>query len=67
MGRGRGSDVTKGGITGDLEALNDAGFGAAMMFSLADVCTPWAGRIVNSPTPEVIAPLAPARDATPRR
>ena len=64
---GMGSNMTKEGITDDLEALNDAGFGAAMLFCLADVCTPWAGRIVNSPTPEVIAFLEPARGATPRR
>jgi len=49
-----GSNVTSNGITGDLEALKDEGFGGTVMVSLADVCTPWAGRIANSPTPEVI-------------
>ena len=49
-----GSNISSNGITGDLEALKDAGFGGTVMVSLADVCTPWAGRIANSPTPEVI-------------
>ena len=49
-----GSNISAAGITGDLEALKDAGFGGAVMVSLADVCTPWAGRIGNSPTPEII-------------
>ena len=49
-----GSNISSNGITGDLEALKDEGFGGTVMVSLADVCTPWAGRIANSPTPEVI-------------
>jgi len=49
-----GCNISSQGITGDLEALKDAGFGGTVMVSLADVCTPWAGRIANSPTPEVI-------------
>ena len=50
-----GRNVTKEGITRDLEALKDAGFGGAMMFALADVCTPWQAGIGNSPEPDVVA------------
>lgn len=50
-----GSNITKDGITRDLEALHDAGFGGALMFSLADTTTPWPRDIENSPTPEVVA------------
>jgi hypothetical protein len=49
-----GCNLTQSGITGDLEALKNAGFGDSVMVSLADVCTPWAGRIDRSLTPEVI-------------
>ncbi len=49
-----GRNVTKEGITKDLEALKDAGFGGAMMFALADVCTPWQAEIGNSPEPDVV-------------
>jgi hypothetical protein len=50
-----GSNISSNGITRDLETLKDAGFGGTTMCSLADVCTPWAGIISNSPTPGVIA------------
>ncbi|HYO23521.1 MAG TPA: glycosyl hydrolase, partial [Lacipirellulaceae bacterium] len=50
-----GSNISRTGITRDLEALASAGYGGAMLFSLADTCTPWAGVIRNSPTPEVLA------------
>jgi hypothetical protein len=50
-----GSQISSNGITRDLEALKDAGFGGTTMCSLADVCTPWAGIISNRPTPGVIA------------
>lgn len=50
-----GSNVSKSGITGDLEALKAAGFGGAMMFALSDVCTPWAATIAKCPTPDIIA------------
>jgi hypothetical protein len=50
-----GSNVSSNGIAEDLKALKDAGFGGTTMCSLADVCTPWAGVISNSPTPGVIA------------
>lgn len=50
-----GSNITREGITQDLEALREAGFGGATMFSLADVCTPWGATIHRSPTPEIVA------------
>ena len=50
-----GSNISKTGITKDLEALKKAGFNRTTMFSLADVCTPWPGEIGKSPTPEIIA------------
>jgi hypothetical protein len=50
-----GSNISRGGITRDLEALKAAGFGRTTMFSLADTCTPWAGAIGRSPTPELVA------------
>ena len=50
-----GRNVTDTGITKDLEALKDAGFGGAMMFALSDICTPWAASIGNSPEPDVSA------------
>lgn len=50
-----GRNVTTEGITHDLEALKEAGFGGAMMFALADVCTPWQAEIANSPEPNVVA------------
>ncbi len=50
-----GSNISSNGITRDLEALKAEGFGGTTMCSLADVCTPWAGIISNSPTPGVIA------------
>jgi hypothetical protein len=49
-----GSNVSRRGITLDLEAMNDAGIGGATIFSLSDTVTPWAGFIGNSPTPEVV-------------
>ncbi|MEO7767208.1 MAG: glycosyl hydrolase, partial [Ferruginibacter sp.] len=50
-----GCNISKDGITKDLEALKAAGFNRTTMFSLADVTTPWAGIIKKSPTPEIIA------------
>ena len=43
-----GSNISKSGITKDLEALKKAGFNRTTMFSLADVCTPWSGEIGKS-------------------
>src|SRR5947209_20315998 len=50
-----GCNISKSGITRDLEALKDAGFGGATIFSLADTTTPWAGAILKSPTPQIVA------------
>lgn len=50
-----GSNLSKEGITRDLEAMKAAGFNRTTMFSLSDVTTPWAGEIGNSPTPEIIS------------
>lgn len=50
-----GSNITKTGITNDLEKLRDAGLGGTLLFSLADTTTPWPRDILDAPTPEVIA------------
>jgi hypothetical protein len=50
-----GSNLSKSGITRDLEAIKDAGFGRTTMFSPVDMTTPWAGEFGNSPTPELIS------------
>ncbi|TSJ39657.1 hypothetical protein FO440_18115 [Mucilaginibacter corticis] len=50
-----GSNVSKAGITKDLEALKKEGFSLAMLASLADINTPWNGTIAGSPTPEIVA------------
>lgn len=49
-----GSNVSRFGITRDLEAMKEAGIGGATIFSLADTATPWAGMILKSPTPEIV-------------
>src|SRR5579863_476767 len=49
-----GSNLSKEGITRDLEAMREAGIGGATMYSLADTLIPWAGFIGKSPTPEII-------------
>ena len=36
------------------QALKDEGFGGTVAVSLADVCTPWAAPIANSPLPGVV-------------
>lgn len=49
-----GSNVTRKGITEDLEALKEEGFSLAVMSTLADVNTPWNGTIAGSPTAEIV-------------
>ena len=49
-----GSNISKEGITRDLEAMKDAGIGGATIFSLADTLIPWSGVILKSPTPEIV-------------
>jgi len=43
-----GSNVSKEGITRDLEAFKSAGIGSATIFGMADICVPWAAHIENS-------------------
>jgi hypothetical protein len=50
-----GCNVTKEGITRDLEEFKRVGIGGATIFGMADVCTPWAAHIENSPTDGLIA------------
>ena len=50
-----GANLSREGITKDLEALKKEGFNRTTMFSLADVTTPWACDIGKSPTPEIIS------------
>jgi hypothetical protein len=50
-----GCNVTKAGITRDLEAFKEAGIGGATIFGMADVCSPWAAHIENSPNEGLIA------------
>ena len=50
-----GCNVTKAGITRDLEAFKQTSIGGATIFGMADVCSPWAAHIENSPTDELIA------------
>ena len=50
-----GANLSKAGITKDLEELKKAGYNRTTMFHLADVTTPWAGYINKSPTPEIVS------------
>lgn len=50
-----GSNLSKKGITKDLEALKEEGFNYTTMFSLSDITTPWSMPIKNDSTPEIIA------------
>ena len=50
-----GCNVTKEGITRDLEEFKSAGIGGATIFGMADSCTPWAAHIENSPTDGLLA------------
>ena len=50
-----GCNLSKEGITRDLEAFKAAGINNTTMFHCADTTTPWAGEIGNSPTPEIIS------------
>ena len=54
-----GSNVSREGITRDLNAMKSAGIGGATIFGLSDVCTPWACPIGNSPTPDIVAYTSP--------
>jgi hypothetical protein len=50
-----GHNVSAAGITRDLEAMRDAGIGGATIYSLSDTVIPWAGAILKSPSPEIVA------------
>jgi hypothetical protein len=50
-----GSNVSREGITRDLEAFKEAGIASATIFGMADVCTPWAGHIDNPPNGLLLA------------
>ena len=50
-----GCNVTREGIVRDLNWFARVGVGSATIFDLADVCTPWAKSIPNSPTAGLIA------------
>ncbi len=54
-----GSNITRQGITLDLEAMKEAGIGGATIYSLADTLTPWAGVILHSPTPQIVTYTEP--------
>ncbi len=49
-----GRHVSREGITRDLEALRDAGFGGTTLFSLSDMPTTWSADIGGSARPEVV-------------
>lgn len=49
-----GSNVSREGITKDLEALKKEGFNSVTMSTLADATTPWSAVIGKSPTPKII-------------
>ena len=50
-----GCNVTREGIVKDLDWFKDMGIGAATIFGMADICTPWATKIENSPTDGLLA------------
>ena len=50
-----GSNVTKEGIIKDLDWFKEVGIGSATIFGMADICTPWATRIENCPTGQLVA------------
>ena len=50
-----GCNVTKEGIVKDLDWFKETGIGAATIFGMADVCSPWATKIRNSPTDGLLA------------
>ena len=50
-----GSSVTKEGIVKDLDWFKETGIGAATIFGMADICTPWATKIEDCPTGKLVA------------
>jgi hypothetical protein len=49
-----GSNISKAGITADLESMKATGIGGATIYSLADTVSPFSDVIFNSPTPEIV-------------
>ena len=54
-----GSNITRKGITKDLEALKAAGFNRTTMFHLSDITTSLSVEIGNRPGPEIISHTKP--------
>lgn len=50
-----GASVTRDGIVRDLDWFSEVGIGAATVFGMADVCSPWATKIENPPTGKLVA------------
>ena len=50
-----GSNVTKEGIVRDIDWFAEVGIGAATIFGMADLCSPWATKIENPPTGKLVA------------
>lgn len=50
-----GSNVAKEGIIRDLDWFRESGIGAATIFGMADICSPWATEIKNCPTGKLVA------------
>jgi len=50
-----GSNISRGGIRDDLEALKKEGFNSTTMLTLADITTPWSAVIGKSPTQQMVA------------
>ena len=49
-----GSYISKEGIVKDLDYFKRSGIGAATIFSIADVCVPWASEIKDPPGGKVL-------------
>lgn len=50
-----GSNVSKEGIVKDLDWFRETGIGAATIFGMCDVCTPWATEIKDCPSGKLVA------------
>ena len=50
-----GSNASRDGIVRDLDWFAEVGIGAATIFGMADVCSPWATKIENPPTGKLVA------------
>lgn len=50
-----GSNVSKEGIVKDLDWFSQTGIGAATVFGMCDICTPWATTIADPPGGKIVA------------